>query len=1490
MDSQDLTQLDKEALIQKVLTLQKHIEENELHIRAMRSDIRNKELIELLEANSHDLLLVHDLKGEIIAFNRASDEYIAPSTTNIRDFLAPAFRNDFDEYLRNITENKFNKGFMRVIDKNGTIRLLNYSNRLVEDSNGEKIVHCIGHDITEIWLANKKLKSSESSYRGIFNHSSDAIFILNIDGQVLDLNETAIGLYGVDKEEVLNKYFLDINYIKYPFEKELNFDIKQVLNSAWEGNIEVIEWDIVDKDFGRFTHEITFRKAIYFNQEIIIAHDRDITKRKLEDEQKLKKISVAESQKKLEEIFEKVRMLAVTIDNSCKITYCNTNFLNLTGFKKSEVLGQDLFDLFVPENGLENQRTEFLDITHGGMFLEQFERQLFSKYGDNRIIQFNVAMIADADGEISGFSLVGKDVSENKRMVRALRDTNKKLEDFMQNANDLIQLFTVEGKFTFVNQTWKETLGYSDEEIENLRFSDIISVDHKHATLSTLHKILHGEIIPEFETVLQTKEGKNVYVSCSVNCRIVNGTATEFRGIFHNNTSRIRAERAQTLFYSIANLAVKSDNLESLYLDIHKLLKQYIDVNNFHVALIDNEHQQLNFPYYVDENNPGVISSSHRIVGKGLSEYTLKQGKALFLYEEDILKLSENNEIELIGRLPKIWMGVPLRLENKIIGAIAVKSYSDKNKYKQRHLEMLDFVSSQIALAIDRKIKEAKIADQTSRLRSIFESSSHLIWSVNQKIELTSFNQNYADAIYFHHGVNLFTDNIQQEQKLIISDESFRDFVFEKYRLAFQGIPQHYETYISDKQNKNIQIWRETYLNPIISSEGKIEEVSGISHDITEKKNAELAIQEREEKFRSIFESFQDIYYQTDSLGRITLISPSVYELTGYTPQEMIGKKISDYYVNAKKQEKLLKQLLRTGSVRNFEVRIRRKDGSEIQTISNIRVVFNNKREAIATEGVARDITFLKKTEQDLINAKEIAEKSLKVKELFLANMSHEIRTPMNGIIGMIDILDMSPLDANQKDYVNTIKRSSETLLNILNDILDLSKIEAGKMQLKPQPIYLQNTLDKLIGLFSQQAKNKGIELIFKIEEDVPLYVVADETRLIQILANLTSNAIKFTDKGSVTIQVEKQKSSVKNKCLLKASIIDTGIGIAKENLALLFNTFSQIDNSSTKSFSGTGLGLVISKQLCEMMNGTIGVKSKVNHGSSFWFTFLVPTCEPFEIPQQNKVNIHQDVNLNGVAILVVDDNSVNRKVASEILKSYHCSVDLATNGIEAIDKVKANNYQLILMDIQMPVMDGVTAMQEIRSTIKNKIIPPIIAMTAYSMKDDKLKFIDAGMDDYISKPIRPESLISKIVEWLPESIKNIDSINDESSVIKLENIVPNSDLPIIDEEVRAQLMKYGGIELLQDMWNDFIEESNVLITQSLHAFEVSDFQQLRSHIHTIKGSAGTLGLLQITEISTILDSKLKIMDYSDLESNLNLLVQRFESFVEFVNIEKCFG
>ncbi|MEA3444940.1 MAG: response regulator [Bacteroidota bacterium] len=398
----------------------------------------------------------------------------------------------------------------------------------------------------------------------------------------------------------------------------------------------------------------------------------------------------------------------------------------------------------------------------------------------------------------------------------------------------------------------------------------------------------------------------------------------------------------------------------------------------------------------------------------------------------------------------------------------------------------------------------------------------------------------------------------------------------------------------------------------------------------------------------------------------------------------------------------------------------------------------------------------LKKTQEELIKAKEMAVVAAKAKSLFLANMSHEIRTPMNGIMGMIDMFYQTKLTDQQKEYLEIIDVSSENLLCIINDILDFSKIEAGQIEFESIKFSVFDEVDEVLKVLSFKAKEKNLSLQYDISNKIPKVLIGDPVRLKQILINLINNALKFTSKGGIQVFVELLEIDNEN-IKLKFRVVDTGIGISDEGKARLFKSFSQTDASVTRKFGGTGLGLAISKNLAKMMNGEIGVDSEEGKGATFWFTAEFKSSTQKEVIEEAKKSVESGNKQEALSILVAEDNVINQRVARFNLERFGHTVQIAENGIEAIEKYKETHFDLVFMDIQMPEMDGIEATKEIRRIENEKGVDveiPIIAMTANTMKGDRENFLNAGLNDYIGKPFKADQLFNLLERIIKQTKK----------------------------------------------------------------------------------------------------------------------------------------
>lgn len=582
---------------------------------------------------------------------------------------------------------------------------------------------------------------------------------------------------------------------------------------------------------------------------------------------------------------------------------------------------------------------------------------------------------------------------------------------------------------------------------------------------------------------------------------------------------------------------------------------------------------------------------------------------------------------------------------------------------------------------------------------------------------------------------------------------------------AWQAVRPHMERALSGEQVTYEQElpyqgggprWVRVTYTPDADPAGRVRGFVVLVHDIGQTKRAEQALRESEEKFRGFFElAGVGAAVGDPATGRFLQVNERLCRITGYSREELTSLAFRDITHPEDRSAHLarLTRLVR-GEIAGYdsEKRYLRKDGGVVWVHLSITVLRDSDDKPLLLLSIIQDITERKAAEAALDAAKAAAEAASQAKSSFLANVSHELRTPMNAILGMIDLAAGENLPAEVADYLQTAHDSADLLLSLLNEILDLSRIESGKLELEIAPFQLRPALQETIKTLSVRANEKGLRLACDIADDVPDCLLGDAFRLRQMIVNLVGNAIKFTDQGQVQVRVCVESQSPA-EARLQFAVIDTGIGIAPEFRDRIFDAFDQGDASTARRYGGTGLGLSITAKLAGLMGGRISVDSEPGRGTAFHFTLRFGLADRPPIDSGQRSTSLRDLAppARSLRILVAEDTHANQKLIQSILRKRGHETAVASNGQEAIELLSRERFDLVLMDVQMPVLDGLKATAEIRANaLPEKALIPIVAMTAHAMKGDEDRCLEAGMDGYLAKPINSLELIQLVERLAP--------------------------------------------------------------------------------------------------------------------------------------------
>jgi PAS domain S-box-containing protein len=713
------------------------------------------------------------------------------------------------------------------------------------------------------------------------------------------------------------------------------------------------------------------------------------------------------------------------------------------------------------------------------------------------------------------------------------------------------------------------------------------------------------------------------------------------------------------------------------------------------------------------------------------------------------------------------------------------------------------------------------IAASRQGYRDLIDSLDHLIFTTSLEGEIRAVNQRISQmfALPFSELVGHRMDEFFDEPRMEHVKESIAWF---EEKRSWTGT-------VRARMRKTGAVHYFDCVLQAIVKDGKVVGASGLARDIT-------AQRESETRFTELFETLQEGVYFCDPQGKLLDVNPAMVRMLGYAHRdELVGRNIGKLYFDGPENPFPERVQTRNSTQLMREITLRRKDGTPVICIDNSNAICDASGRLIRHQGTLVDITVRKQSEGELQQAKEAAEAANQAKSAFLAHMSHEIRTPMNAVIGMTELALDTELTREQREYLTMVRDSAGSLLTLINDILDFSKIEAGKLDLDTTDFSLRKGIQEMVRILDVRAKQKGLELSIDIPADVPDTLLGDPSRLRQILSNLVDNAIKFTERGSVALKIEKESQLDQEVCL-HFSVADSGIGIPRDKQRLIFEAFAQADTSTTRKYGGTGLGLSISALLVRMMSGKIWVESEANQGSVFHFTAR------FGLPQRAR-----DAYLHGAGpgsdwrraarqgrqelrILLVEDNAINQILAQRLVRKWGHRLEVASNGREALAALEKEKFDLILMDVQMPEMSGIEVTAAIREKEKGTGEHiPIIATTASAMKEDKERCLAAGMDAYISKPIEREVLF--------EAIQALTGVSKEAG---RGDAGARAHDPVFDATAALDSLE-GDSELLHEIAGIFLAQAPKHMEKIREAVANRDPKLLERAAHGLKGAAANL-------------------------------------------------
>ncbi|SDB33905.1 PAS domain S-box-containing protein [Desulfonatronum thiosulfatophilum] len=1117
-----------------------------------------------------------------------------------------------------------------------------------------------------------------SDAQDILDHAPVGIFKTTPEGRFLYANQALAEMFGYNAPLDLVNSVQDIAAELFADPKD-GPTVTSLL--AAEGIVKNFECEHVRKDGTRFWASGSIR-TVYAEDGSVLHFQgfvSDITARKNAEQ------AERETERRFRLMFKNAPMPYQSLDEQGNFLDVNQLFLDVLGYSRDELIDKNFGDILHPD-WRDHFKENFPKFKAVGEILG-VEFEMVKKDGSPILVYFNGKIQRDAQGRFQRTHCIFQDVTEKKQAEDALRESENRYLTLFERTINPITIIDIEGNYIDANEAALHFFECSRSELLTKNVIDYIPPG-KNKMLAT-----H---LPLWETggVLE----REYFVHGRVKTLILTITSGTWHGrpvVFGNGIDI--TERKQT------EEALQEDAVRRR-------------------ILVDDSRDGI-----VVLNQDGSVHEANKRFA-GMLGYSHEEIQQLSLWDWDINR-DPDQLAEMVHKIDVKGDFFETRHRRKDGTFYDVEISSNGSVINGRKL--IFCVCRDVT---ERKRIEHELKEKTALLEGILDNIPDIMGVKRPDLSVMRYNKaGYAFL------------NKSPEQ--VIGGKCY-EHIGRKAPCspcATQAAIQAKQPVELEKFVPELDVHLSCRANPILSDAGQVEYAVELIRDITQRINIEKVLRESEARFSNLFEHVPTVAVQGYGMDGMTLFWNKASEnFYGYSADEAIGKNLLDLIIPDEMRQDVLReiQVMSAGGkpIPPTELSLKRKDGSRIQVYSSHAIInkFDQEPELFCID---IDLTELKRTEAAMLQAKQAAEAANLAKSEFLANMSHEIRTPINGIMGMMALLDTTALDEDQQQYVHLAKTSADRLTRLLSDILDLSKVEVGKMELLESEFSMIELQDSILGLFTVTARNKGMTLECSIDPAIPQRLVGDEARLRQVLFNVVGNSLKYSDSGKVNVRMTPIRSWKNGAFRILFSVTDTGIGIPDDKLNDLFKPFVQVDGSYTRKYQGAGLGLAIVKRLVELMDGRLCVESLEGRGTTIHIALY------FKLPVANDSSLSIGASSSSPAsrlrILLVEDDPSNSFPTMKLLQKAGHKGTLAENGRQALDLLSQQDFDLVLMDIQMPVMNGVEAAKAIRSStdlgLKKDI--PIIALTAYAMLGDREKFLDAGMNDYVGKPMHMEDL-----------------------------------------------------------------------------------------------------------------------------------------------------